>query len=184
MVDQIQLQGTDGSLADVDGTRLLARPRSEWEDAVEAGDAYSWANATYNYTAADTVLAVQNDSPTRDLVITKIIATGDAATELVVHTSSSVAMAGTAVTGVNLNRSSSKVAPATAKADETGNGQAAASYSGKVLTGRFAANGQLEFNVDGAIVIPQGWNIGADYITVGAACNMVILGYFRDRPTA
>jgi hypothetical protein len=178
----IMLRGTsDGALADVEDGALLANPVSDWEKAVADGDAYSWTNATYDPAAHDTILGVQNDSTTRDLYIYKMWVNSDTASQFVVHTSSGVTMAGTAVTGVNLNRGSSNVAPATAEADETGNGQQAASYTGRLVTGYVAADGLVEVALDGAVVLPYGHNIGIDLTEDATGSVMTIWGYFKDR---
>lgn len=177
----IMLRGkSDGSIAEVDDSALRVRPYSELEAAIAAGDAYSWVNTTYNPDAADTILDVQNDSASRDLIIKKLWINSDTASEFVVHTSNGVTMAGTAVTGVNLNRGSANIAPATAKADETGNGQAAASYSGRIMTGFVAQNGLVEVDLEEALVLPLGWNVGIDLITAATGSVMTIWGYFRD----
>lgn len=182
MTQSITVRGaSDAALAEVDNNRLRVRPLSEWERAVADGRAYSWSNATYDYTAADTIIGVENNSSTQDLYIERIVLTGDTASEFVVHTSSAVTMAGTAITGVNLNRNSSLTADATAIGDETGNGQAAASYSGRLVSGRFANNGIVDLEIGGAIVLPDDHNIGIDFITNGAAANCTIWGYYKDR---
>ena len=165
----------------VDDYSLRTRPYSEFDAAIEAGNAYSWSNLTYDPDAHDTILGVENNSSTQDLVIQEIRVSGDTATQFVVHTSSGVTMAGTAVTGVNLNRNSNNTASATAKADETGNGQQAASYTGRLFAGLIAADGTATIDVDGAIVLPNDHNIGVDFTTAATAGNITIIGYFRDR---
>jgi hypothetical protein len=180
----ISIRGSDGNMADVrSDARLVTKPKTDFEKAVAAGLAFSWANATYDYAASDTILGLQNDSDVYDLCIEWISATGSTATEIIVHTSSAVTMAGTAVTGVNLNRnySSTPTALSTAKADETGNGQAAASYSGRIVTGRIANAGWIEWRLAGALVLPADHNVGIDFVTDGTAANCVIHGYFRAR---
>ena len=177
----IMLRGTsDGSLAEVEDGALVSRTVTDFEKAIADGDAYSWTNATYDPDAHDTILSVQNDSSTRDLHITKAWVNSDAASQFVVHTSSGVTMAGTAVTGVNLNRGSSNVAPATAEADETGNGQQAASYTGRIMTGYVAQNGLVEINLTG-LVLPYGYNVGIDLTAAATGSVMTIWGYFQDK---
>lgn len=165
----------------VDNYALRTREYSEFDAAVAAGNAYSWSNLTYDPDAHDTILGVENNSSTQDLVIHEIQVSGDTATQFVVHTSSAVTMAGTAVTGVNLNRNSNNTASATAKADETGNGQQAASYTGRLFTGRIAADGHEGIETDDAIVLPNDHMIGVDFTTAATAGNVTIIGYFRDR---
>ena len=180
----VTIRGAGGSIADVrsDG-RMVSQPKTDFQAALDAGLAFSWANATYDYAAADTILSVQNDSDEYDLHIEYISATGSTATEIIVHTSAGVTMAGTAVTGVNLNRnySGSPAALSTAIADETGNGQAAASYSGRIVTGRIANSGFIEWRLAGALVLPSTYNVGIDFVTDGTAANCVIHGYFKSR---
>lgn len=177
----IMLRGTsDGSLAEVEDGALVVNPLSDFEKAVANGDAYSWTNATYDPGAHDTILAVQNDSTTRDLHIVKAWVNTDAAGQFVVHTSSGVTMAGTAVVGVNLNRGSANVAAATAECNETGNGQQAAAYTGRIMTGFVATNGLVEINLTG-LVLPYGWNVGIDLTAAATGSVMTIWGYFKDR---
>lgn len=180
----ITIIGSNGVLADVSaGNRLLSRPYSDWLYAVDNGLAFSWTNATYDYDANDTILGVENNSATHDLYIWWIGCTGSTATQIVVHTSSGVTMAGTAVTGVNMNRNSNVAAASytTAKADETGNGQQAASYTGRLLAGRIANAGWIEWDVQGAIRLPNDNNIGIDYTADGTTCQCTILGYMKAR---
>ncbi len=178
----ITLRGaSDGSIADVSSSRLHVRPQTDWEKAIADGDAYAWTSATYDYDALDTILGVQNDSATRDLLIYKAWVNSDTASQFVLHTSSGVTMTGTAVVGVNLNRGSTKVAPATAKANETGNGQQAASYTGRIVTGYVAADGLIEVNLAGALLLPYGYNVGIDLTSAATASVMTIWGYFRDK---
>ena len=181
MTQSITLRGaSDSALAEVDSGALRTRPDGEWEQALADGRAYSWSNATYDYTAVDTVLAVENNSATHDLKIKRIFITGSTATQFVVHTSTGTTIAGTAVTGVNMNRNSGSAATATAVATETGNTQSTA-YLGKLICGRFANNGLVDIPVDGAIVLPNDTNIGIDLTTDGTAANCTIWGYFVPR---
>jgi len=178
----ITIRGTsDGSLVEVVNGAILQRTLTDWEQAVADGDAYSWTNATYDPDAHDTILGVENDSVARDLVIERAWVNTDAAGQFVVHTSSGVTMAGTAVVGVNLNRGSGNVAPATAFADETGNGQQAGGYTGRIMTGFLASNGLIEIDLDNGVVLPTGWNIGIDLTAAATGSVMTIWGYFRDR---
>jgi hypothetical protein len=171
---------SDSALAEVENGALKARRYGEWEKAVADGRAFSWSNATYDYTAKDTILAVENNSATHDLKIERIIITGSTATQFVVHAASGVTMAGTAVTGVNLNRNSGLAADATAIGDETGNA-GADTYTYRLITGRFANNGIVDLSVDGAIVLPNDHMIGIDFTTDGTAANCTIWGYYVER---
>lgn len=173
--------GASGQLAETADNCLKVRAETDFEYAVANGLAFSWANLTYDPDANDTILGVENNSTIYDLYIEKIIVSSDTSSQMVVHTSSGVTMAGTAITGVNLNRNSSFVAPATAKADETGNGQAAATYSGRLLTITVLANQAVIIPVGGAIVLPYDHNIGIDLTTAATASDCTIVGYFKAR---
>jgi hypothetical protein len=181
-MDQIQIVDAAGNVATVEDGRLYTVPRSEFEDAIAAGLAFAINGDTYDYAALDTIVGVKNDAEDFDLVVKRVLVTGDTATEFVGHTSAGVTMAGTALTPVNLNRASGVAGSAhmTAIRDETGNGQAAASYSGKVLTGRFAANAVADVD-DLDIVLPPGWMFGVDLTTDGAACGATLFVYMRPR---
>ena len=180
MSESIVIRGSSSAAtAEVVNNALRVQPYGEWEKALADGYAYSFNNATYNYTAKDTIIGVENNSSIYDLKIKRIIITGDTATQFIVHTASGVTMAGTAITAVNLNRNSSLVATslATAKGDETGN-SAADGYTGRLITGRFADNGIVDLPIDGAIVLPSDHMIGVDFTTVGTAGSITIWGYF------
>ena len=173
--------GGSGQVVNVDDQCLQTRPKSEFEQAVEDGLAFSWATAAINIDATDTILAVENNSTAYDLCIERIVIGTATSTQMVVHTSSAVTMAGTAVTGLNLNRNSQSVAPATAKSDETGNGQAAASYSGGLWAGYVLANTSVTIEMGGAVVLPNDHCIGVDQTADAANATCTIVGYFKAR---
>jgi len=181
MGTSITLRGaSDSEIAEVDGHSLRTKPHGEWETALAAGLAFSWSNATYDYTAIDTILAVENNSSTRDLKIKRIYVTGSTASQVVVHTESGITMAGTAVTGVALNRNLATTADATSKANETGN-TASTAYTKRLITACMANTGIIDIAVDGAIVLPNDHMIGVDFTTNGTTANVTIWGYFVDR---
>lgn len=181
MSGSITLRGaSDAAIAQVDNNRLRTRPLTEWERAVEDGRAFAFSNATYDYTAIDTIIGLENNSATQDLKIERIVVTGSTATEFLVHTSSGVTMAGTAIVGVNMNRNSNASADATAIGDETGNQQQEDSYTGKLITGRFANNGIVDLPIGGSIILPNDHNIGIDFTTNGTTANCTIWAYFQD----
>ena len=181
MAERVKLLGSsDGAEVYVDAENALrVYPKSDFEQARDAGYAYSWASLTYDPDANDTILGVENNDEARDLYIEKIYISCDTATQYVVHTSTGVTMAGTAVTGVNLNRNSSNTASATAKCDETGNGQQAVSYTGRLYSGRLVANVLLELDIGGDVVLPYDHTIGVDFTTASTAGNVTIVGYFK-----
>ena len=144
--------------------------------SVVDGLAFSWSNATYNYDAADTILAVQNTSTTHNLHIDQIWCHGDTTTRVVVHATSEngFTMAGTSVTGVNLNRSSSNVAGATAKADETGNTQGNILWSGSI-----PADSATPVMVNSGIVLDLNDVVAVDYTDDGGEAFVTIIGHYE-----
>lgn len=170
-----------GKLAAVDSENRLsvkAVTEDEFLSAIEDGDGYSWTNATYDYAAADTILLVRNDSSNMNLIIREFAMSSDTATYATVHCPTATFVgAGTVVTGVNLNRVSGKVAPASAWSNETGNVQ------GAVIRRPSLAVANTDYEVhfaEGGVVLGNGQSIGVDYITNGAACRATIYGYFEE----
>jgi hypothetical protein len=99
-------------------------------EATLLGNAYAWNSVAADLVAEDTALAVGNESKTMNLVMHGCYIRCDLATQVDFHFPAYPTWAGTAVTGVNLNRASTKVADATAYTDETGNTQGAIFLTG------------------------------------------------------
>lgn len=140
-------------------------------------DAYSWSNVSYDYSAGDTILLVRNDNADKSLIINKIYINGSTATEVVIHSpTATFTIAGTTVTGNNLNRKSGKVALATAKANETGNTQGVVIWRGYIETGV----APLLLDLDDSIILGYDQSIGVDFVTDGTAARVNIIGYFDE----
>ena len=142
--------------------------------------AFTWTIVSYDYDAGDTILLVRNDSTTKILYIdfawAWIKTTGAI---LLQHPTASFTIAGTAVTGVNMNTSGG-AADATAKADETGNTQgdildmkmnAAAAGPGVTFLGR-----------DGLIALGYYDSLGIDAVAGGDECLASMHGYYHAAP--
>jgi len=173
--------GPSGAMMTVDSdSRARVRPRSAFDQAVIDGRAFTFASVTYDPDAHDTILAVQNDNLSSDFHVQRIVASSDTASQIQVFDTSGVTMAGTAVTGVNLNRSSGRVAQATAKADETGNGAQGAGYTALCFRDLLAANTAKTYEVGGAIVIPYGHVIGVDLTTAATGAAVTIIGWWDE----
>jgi hypothetical protein len=184
MGETLTVIGSSGRTVEITSdSALSARPKSDYLKAVEDGYAFSWSALTYDMTAKDTILGVENNSATMNLHIQEIHIQSDTATQFVVHTETGITMAGTnAITGVNLNRSSGRAITglATAYDDETGN-TAADGYTKRLYTGLCAADGNVVIEVGGAVILPNDHMIGVDLTANAAACNVTILGYFKTR---
>jgi len=171
------LKGASGELMEVDAdSRLLVDARSEWLNAVRNGDAYIWANETYNYDAADTIISVRNDHSTKNLHIEKIKLHGDTETEVEIHVpNTTFTPTGTAIVGENLNRTIQRTAEATAIGDETGQ----ATQGDVIERVRIKADTDYIIDFGGAFILGHDDSVGVDFVTVGAEAHISIWGYFK-----
>lgn len=180
---QIQSGSGNAKFAGVTDTtnQLLVRAEaiSDIGTAARNAEAYSWTAVTADVNAGDTALLVANTSATRRLVITDIWAFSDVPTQLKIHVPAEATLAGTAVVGVPLNRTNTAAAPATAKADETGNTFAAANTiltlkTNELTTDQFGVHADLK----GAVVLGENDSIAVDLIAETAAFECTIWGYY------
>ena len=177
------IRGIDGGVAAVDDNRLRVNVKTEFDIAVENGLAFSWSGLEGAQDIGDTLLALENNSSTHLLCIEKIIisiiAVGGGVCP--VFTARGVTMAGTAlVAGVNLNRSSGRTATgmATCYTEETGNGEAAGSWPGRLYMPQLLTTTPYTIDVGGKIRLPNDHMIGIDSIEEPTGDNVTIIGYF------
>ena len=138
---------------------------------------FSWSIVPANFSAAETLLLVQCNSDTLVLHIEEVEMESDADTLVQVHLTDRVALTptgGTLVTGVCLNQTAPRVAPAIARSNETGNTQGNIIWNHEVI-----ADTPKLIELHGAVLLAKGQSMAVD-ITTGAAaiasCN--IFGYF------
>lgn len=162
-----------------DSGRLSVLARSDWQVAMEKGDTFAWTNVSANIVAAATILLVANDSPTRNLHITKIMVSSDVGgPQFAVHLPATATWAGTAIVGVPLNRILIKTAPATAKSDESANSKA-----NVIALIHGAADVPVAILGDGTrdiCILGEDDAIAVDAITEPGESQCIILGYFKD----
>ena len=145
------------------------------------GDSYSWTAVSADIDAGDTALLVCNDSTTKHLYISDIYVWADVATQFKIHFPAYVTPAGTAVIGLNLNRTSGKLAEATAKADETANVFAAANVLLTLRNDEGGTEGQTQrVNLQGAVILGYHDCIAVDIIAESGAFEVTIMGYYHD----
>ena len=174
------IRGPDGYAANVTDNGLIVSPQSRFDAANAEGRAFSWASLTYDPDAHDTILAIENNSSEVDVYIRELLFTSDTASMIQVFFSSGVTMAGTAVTGVCLNRNFNTVAPTTAKADETGNGEQAGGYTGgHILQKYVAANTPVHIVFPAPLVLDYDHVIGVDLTTAATAANATFVGWIE-----
>lgn len=168
-----------GSLMEVKQNRgqVDADTHSALEEHSEKGAAYSWTNATYDMTAADTIIGVRNISSIQNLHIDKVILSSDVATIVTFHrVNGSAALAGTLITGVNLNGASGNVALADARGDETTN----SSQGDVLLDVELLAAQSLAIDFEGAIILGPNDMFGADYVANAAIVHITVIGFYAD----
>ena len=155
-----------------------AQIQSELEHHSRLGQSYIWSNVGYDMTAADTILALRNTSPTRNLHITKVTMQAGILGFAQHHvTDGSAALAGTVVTGYNLNRQSGNVAEADAREDETTN----SSQGTLILTTPLVALVGAHFDWEGALILGTNDSYAIDY-TADDTTNLPLItieGYFE-----
>lgn len=176
----MQLEGKSGQKVEVSGIGELFVRSERWRAAIDRGDAYVFHAIDADVVAGDTMLALRNDSPTRKLVIERIVViNGNVATLYAIHLiTAAFTAAGTAVAGVNMNGLSNKSAAALATAihDETGNTQ------GAILQDVGAGVAVETYDVPGLVglVLAPGTAIGIDQVTESTAGSASIYAYFED----
>jgi hypothetical protein len=155
---------------------VMAVTESEFEYYSDVkGDAYTWNFLTYDPAAGDTIGLIKNTSESKELHIDSIIMSSDVETVITIHLpTTEVTPTGTAVTGVNLNTRSVKIAPATAITDETNNTQGDIIFQTEIQ----AAGEPFVKNYEGALIIGQNRSIGLDLVADAGAFNLTIEGHF------
>jgi hypothetical protein len=160
--------------------QLLARAVvvPELHHASLSGEAFAWNAVSADIDTTDTILAVRNDSSSKYLVIDKLYVWGDVSAKFDVHLiTATYTAAGTAVTGVCLNKAKPTVADATAKADETGNTQ-----GDIILTLSNNEVGSDQFGIDydfqGSVILGEDQAIGVDIVGESAAFECTIIGHY------
>lgn len=138
---------------------------------------FSWVIVPANFSAAETLLLVQNDSDSLILHIEEVEMESDASTLLQIHLTDRTALTptgGTLVTGVCLNQTAPRVAQAIARSNETGNAQGNIIWQHEVL-----ADTPMKLELHGAVLLAKGQSIAMD-VTTGAAAiaSCSIYGFF------
>ena len=159
--------------------RLRAYAGQESEIAFQSRvneNAYSWTMSA-DLGADVCALYLRNDSST-PLVIDKIFIWGSAAAtyEIFVGTNK-ITVAGTAVTGVNLNTESAELANATCTHTETGADAGGTLTLIQTIQAGVASKETIEWN--GALVLGRLGEVAVNVVTDIALTSVTILGYFQ-----
>jgi hypothetical protein len=143
------------------------------EASETSGDAYAWT-ASADIDATDSILWLRNDSTTQNLIIDTISVSSDAAGSWFIYCPENVTPDGTTVTGVNLNRASSKVALATCKRDNT-----TAVLANYIFYGHNQAAQTVAVQLRGSVVLGYLDCIAVDITTEPVLAQCTILGYYH-----
>ena len=147
------------------------------EEHSEKGDAYVWHAVSYSFSNADTLMGIRNTHPTKLLHIDKLIISSQAAGIIQLHmTEGSAALAGTLVTGFNLNRASGNVAQADARVDETTN----SSQGTRFTSFELVAATMFPFDFEGSLIMKLNDAFGIDGVTAGTSFELSVFGFFND----
>ncbi len=155
-------------------------------EATLLGNAYSWHAETADLAATETALFLANESKTMLLVITGAYIRCDLATQIDFHFPDYPATpAGTAVTGVNLNRGSTNVAAATAFADETGQASQGAifitGYHHVATTGETTTSVPVYYDFEDMVILGEHDIVAVDVVeNTAAAFECTFIGYYID----
>lgn len=182
MGDVIIRDPSSGQGADVTDKHLavIAVIESEFEHISEDDSlAFSWSIVAADFAAAETMLIVQNTSPTLKLHIEDVSFSVDNASEVDIHiiSGATTPSGGTAVVGRCLNVSAPKVAEAAAHADDTAN-----SAQGNIIwANRILASTPILVPFGGSIILGNTDAIAVDVTTAPTSlANCNITGFYKE----
>lgn len=137
------------------------------------GESYSWT-ASADIDATDSILWLRNDNTDLNLIIDSICISSDAAGSWFIYCPVNATPDGTTVTGVNMSRSSGKVALATAKRDNT-----TAVLANYIFYGHNMAAQTVCVNFQGALVLGYLDCVAVDITTEPALAQCTIAGFYH-----
>jgi hypothetical protein len=177
--------GSSGNQADVtSNNELKVQAPTGIKAASLLGDAYSWTAVSANIDTTDCMILVSNTSETRNLVIHKVIFEGDIVGTMTFKLAdcTGLTLAGTAITGINLNTGSNKSAPASAFSDETASPATSVILTwAQSLPYAGVAGIMNVVDLEDAIIVTYNWGFGIDTILEPAAgFQATVIGYYID----
>ena len=146
------------------------------------GLAFGWTAISAALAVNDTALLVCNTDPNRAMHVDSIYIYSDTPTQVKIHFPVySASFTGTAVTGLNMNRTSNIVALAQSFADETTNALVAGNVILTLATNELTGDqfGITMRDVDG-IVLGYHDSIAVDVVAGAAAFECTIWGYYTE----
>ena len=147
-------------------------------ESEENGAGYNWNSLKLDLAVGETYLLVKNTSETALHIECIKIANGASATEFTVHlpTTDVTVAGGAVVTGTNLNTTSSNVADADSRSNESGN---AIATSNLLTTVFLAINAFATIETPG-LILGKNKSIAVDAITEPGTAQVNIVGHYSD----
>ena len=177
-IQLIDGKGTGGA-AEVRNQKLVTLTDSLTPLALASldGRAYSINNVTFTPGAADTLVMIRNDHPSKNFHIYSVGVQNDILTEIQCHiVTLAYTSAGTAIVPVNLNSSFGNSSQLECRGNETGNTQGTVVYHWQAAAVTVHMKPVIDFG--GAIIIAPGHAFGIDVVVnVGAGAYVSVLGY-------
>ncbi len=170
-LDKLSIIGSSGSQVEVERDALQIYTPDETEG-------FSWTTATADIVAGETAILVTNLSTTKVLRITQAYIFSDVHSAILLNLPTFATFTGTAVVGIPLNRSSISIAPATAYADETGNGSEntfARISTNELTTGQHGVSVDLK----GMVALGYRDSFSMDIVAESAEFYSMVMGYYR-----
>lgn len=151
------------------------------------GNAFAWNAISANIDTTDCMILVSNTSDSQNLVIDHCYVQGDIAGQMdfKLCDTTGLTLAGTAITGVNLNRTSGKVASASAWADETASPATTiffTFYQHLNVNAQATTSPMTRIDFESAIILGKNQAFGIDTILEPAAgFEATVIGYYIDK---
>ena len=167
--------------------QLVVTTASAIHQASLLGNAYAWNAVSANIDTTDCMLLVSNTSSTQYLVIHQAYMRGDIAGQIDIKLAecTGLTLAGTAVTGVNLNSAAGKTAPASAFADETASPATTiimTYYQHLAVNAQGTTSPQCCIDFNDSIILGEDDGFGIDTILEPAAgFEATVIGYYIDK---
>ena len=177
MPDMIRDGVGKGYLAQVDVENRLdvySTMESEISHESEVNNrAFTWTHQ-YDSDDGDTIMLLKNTSSTLNLIIQAMVVGVTDTTNFTLHNPSNTTLAGSTITGTNLNLGSALSADASCYGDETGN------TTGTVLMyGRFTADMAATVEFEGSIILGTSNELALN-IASGSNTSVTFIGYYHE----
>ena len=170
-LEKLSIMGSSGSQVEVKRNAMLIH-------RLDKTEGFGWTTVTADIAAGETAVLVTNLSTTKHLHIVKAFAFSDVHSALLLNLPTFATFTGTAVVGIPLNRAAISIAPATAWADETGNGSE--NTFARVSTNELST-GQHGVTIELGDIVKLGYrdSFSIDIVANSTAFYTAVIGYYH-----